>query len=265
MEKGYKLCLQMVSVTSYNDEDVIEFSNHVNSINPFAVGIVDTYGLMHKEQVFHYFEMLDNHLNRSIAIGYHSHNNFQLAYSNSIEVLKIPSERTVILDGTLYGMGKSAGNAPIELLSMHLNEFYGKNYDINQLLEAIDVGIMPIFEQHRWGYSLQFYIAAKNDCHPNYVKYLLDKKTLAVKDVDNILGMINEESKLKYDAEYIVGPMPELPDWLDPNNLPPGFDITDPSTWVEPEQPEVPDPETDTGSPDDPGIDWDDIFDSGND
>ncbi|WP_400249967.1 aldolase catalytic domain-containing protein [Methanomethylophilus alvi] len=203
MEKGYKLCLQMVSVTSYNDEDVIEFSNHVNSINPFAVGIVDTYGLMHKEQVFHYFEMLDNHLNRSIAIGYHSHNNFQLAYSNSIEVLKIPSERTVILDGTLYGMGKSAGNAPIELLSMHLNEFYGKNYDINQLLEAIDVGIMPIFEQHRWGYSLQFYIAAKNDCHPNYVKYLLDKKTLAVKDVDNILGMINEESKLKYDAEYI--------------------------------------------------------------
>ena len=100
-------------------------------------------------------------------------------------------------------MGKSAGNAPIELLSMHLNEFYGKNYDINQLLEAIDVGIMPIFEQHRWGYSLQFYIAAKNDCHPNYVKYLLDKKTLAVKDVDNILGMINEESKLKYDAEYI--------------------------------------------------------------
>ena len=68
----------------------------------------------------------------------------------------------------------------------------------------------------------------------------------------------------KYDAEYIVGPMPELPDWLDPNNLPPGFDITDPSTWIEPEQPEVPDPETDTGSPDDPGIDWDDIFNSGN-
>jgi len=65
----------------------------------------------------------------------------------------------------------------------------------------------------------------------------------------------------KYDAEYIVGPMPELPDWLDPNNLPPGFDITDPSTWIEPELPEVPDPETDTGSQDDPGIDWDEVFD----
>jgi len=55
--------------------------------------------------------------------------------------------------------------------------------------------------------------------------------------------------------------MPELPEWLDPENLPDGFDINDPSTWIEPDTPQLPDPDTDTGSPDDPGIDWDEIFD----
>lgn len=203
MDKGYTISLNMVSITTYGDDDIKEFAEHVNRIKPFAVSIVDTYGLMHKEQMYHYFELLDRYLDRDIRIGYHSHNNFQLAYSNTIEMVKIHSDRKVIVDGSLYGMGKSAGNAPVELLAMHLNENYGKNYDISQLLEAIDVSIMPIYREHYWGYSMQFYIAAKDDCHPNFVKYLLNKKTLAIRDVDNILSMIEPERKLKYDEAYI--------------------------------------------------------------
>lgn len=201
--KGYKLFLQMVSITSYEDDDVKEFCDHVNETTPFGVSIVDTYGLMHKEQVFHYFELLDKYLKKDISIGYHSHNNFQLAYSNTIEMLGLKTDRDVIVDGTLYGMGKSAGNAPIELLSMYLNDNMGKSYDINQMLEAIDVNIMPIYEKHYWGYSLFFYLAAKNDCHPNYVKYLMDKRSLSVKDINVILDKISPELKLKYDADHI--------------------------------------------------------------
>lgn len=69
----------------------------------------------------------------------------------------------------------------------------------------------------------------------------------------------------KYDAEYIVGPMPELPDWVDPDNLPPWFDITDPDTWIEPELPEDPDhpdaPDDPGAGDDDSGFSLDDIFD----
>lgn len=203
IKKGYLVTYQMVSVTDYNDADVINFSNIVNEIKPYAVGIVDTYGLMHKEQMMHYFDLLNNKLDKSIGIGYHSHNNFQLAYSNTIEMIALHSNRKIIVDGSLYGMGKSAGNAPIELLAMHLNNCYNKQYDINQLLDAIDVSIMPIYQRHYWGYSLQFYIAAENDCHPNYVKYLLDKKTLAVKDINIILDLIENDKKLRYNEHYI--------------------------------------------------------------
>ena len=62
---------------------------------------------------------------------------------------------------------------------------------------------MPIYQKHYWGYSLFYYIAAKNDCHPNYVKYLVDKKTLSVKDVDLILERIEKKYKLRYSANYI--------------------------------------------------------------
>ena len=144
MAKGYALSLNMVSITSYEENDVLEFVQEVNTIKPFAVSVVDTYGLMHKEQMLFYFNLLDKNLLPPICIGYHSHNNFQLAYSNTIEMLKLNTDRDLIVDGSLYGMGKSAGNAPRELLAMHLNENYGGAYDINQILEAIDINIMPI-------------------------------------------------------------------------------------------------------------------------
>ena len=84
-------------------------------------------------------------------------------------------------------MGKSAGNAPIELIAMYLNENYGKGYDINQLLEAIDTNILRIYEQSHWGYNLLYYLSASNDCHPNYIDYLLSKKTLSVKAVNECI------------------------------------------------------------------------------
>lgn len=202
-EKGYKVFVQMVSVTTYTDDKLTEFSQLVNEFKPFAVSIVDTYGLLHQENLMHIFEILDKNLMPEIAIGYHSHNNFQLAYANCIEFLASGVERDILADGTLYGMGKSAGNAPIELLAMHMNDCYGKGYDISQLLEAIDTGIMEIYTAKPWGYNLLFYISASNKCHPAYVTYLMEKHTLSVKSVNIILAEIESSKKLTFDKKYI--------------------------------------------------------------
>ena len=202
IEKGYKLFLQMVSITSYSDDDIAEFCRIANEINPFGVSIVDTYGLMHKEMALHYYDELDKHLKPEIIIGYHSHNNLQLAYSNTIEFVN-HAKRSIVVDGTLYGMGKSAGNAPIELLAEYLNNNYGKDYDIDQMLEAICNDILDIQKKSTWGYNTNFYLASKNRCHPNYVKYLVDRGTISIKSVDDILGSIEEVRKLKYDKAYI--------------------------------------------------------------
>ena len=202
-EKGYKVFVQAVSITSYNDAEFAELIDMVNELEPYAFSLVDTYGLLHKEQLAHYFTMADKRLKQNIGLGYHAHNNFQLAYANCIEVLESKIDRTLIVDGTLYGMGKSAGNAPIELLAKYMNEHCGKQYRIHQLLEVIDVTILEIYRKVTWGYNFKFYLSAANDCHPNYVTYLQSKSKLSVKSICRILDRIEPEKKLLYDEAYI--------------------------------------------------------------
>lgn len=202
-EKGYRVFAQAVSITSYSDAEFKELTDMVNELEPYAFSLVDTYGLLHKQQLAHYFNMADSQLLPSIGLGYHAHNNFQLAYANCIEVLETDLKRMLIVDGTLYGMGKSAGNAPTELLAMYMNEHNGKDYHTSQLLEAIDVTMLDLYRQSPWGYRFNFFLSASNDCHPNYVTYLQQKKMLSVKSINEILSRIRDDKKLLYDADYI--------------------------------------------------------------
>lgn len=202
-DKGYKVFVQAVSITSYDDASFGELLGLVNDLEPYAFSLVDTYGLLHKGDLQKFLQMADEGLKSNIGLGYHAHNNFQLAYSNCIELLEHPLKRRMLVDGSLYGMGKSAGNAPIELLSRYMNEHCGKSYHVSQLLEAIDVNILDIYRRTPWGYSFKFYLSAANDCHPNYVTYLQEKRKLSVKSISEILDAISPDRKLLYDADYI--------------------------------------------------------------
>ncbi len=203
-ELGYNVFAQAVSITSYNDEELMDLIRLVNDLEPYAFSLVDTYGLLHKNQLMHYFEFADQHMKTNIGLGYHSHNNFQLAYANCIEVMELPHiKRRVVIDGTLYGMGKSAGNAPLELLATYMNDNLGRHYHCSQLLEAIDVTMLELYKQIPWGYSFKFFLSASKDCHPNYVTYLMDKKKLSVISINEILDKLEDSKKLLYDGQYI--------------------------------------------------------------
>ncbi len=202
-ELGYKVFAQLVSVTSYSDEEMMDLIRLANEVRPYAVSMVDTYGLMHQNNLMHYFRLLDEHLDPEIGLGYHAHNNFQMGYANCIAMLSMETQRTMVVDGTIYGMGKSAGNAPIELIAMHMNNVLGKRYHISQILEAIDSSLSQFYHPASWGYNMFYYIAASSDCHPNYVAYLMDKRTLSVKSILAVLRKLEGEKKLLYDKNYI--------------------------------------------------------------
>lgn len=199
---GYKVFAQMVSITTYTDEALKKYAECCNKIKPFATSMVDTYGLLDEEHLMHIYEILDKHLLPEIKVGYHAHNNFQLGFSNAKTFLAADTERDILADGTLYGMGKSAGNAPLELLMMFMNEKLGRGYDITQALEAIDNVIMDIYHKQYWGYNSFFFLASSTQCHPNYVSYLMNKKTLSVKQINELLLKIIPDKKLMYDAKY---------------------------------------------------------------
>lgn len=203
-EKGYKVFVQMVSITSYKEEDIIAISKLINNVQPYAVSIVDTYGLLYPDTLLKYYNLLDKYVDESIAIGFHAHNNLQLAYANDLSFLSGKNHnRNFIIDGTLYGMGKSAGNAPLELLAPYLNEHFGTNYDVNQMLEGIEESVKSVYSVSPWGYKSLFYTSAEHQCHPSYVSYLKSKDNLSTQDINNILqGMDRTDIRLLYDREY---------------------------------------------------------------
>lgn len=201
--KGYKVFSQLVSVSSYSDDELREVVSLANDIHPYALSMVDTYGLLNPKSLTHIMEVIDQNLDRDICLGFHAHNNFQLGYINAMTVLESDIDRNVLVDGSLYGMGKSAGNAPLELIAMSMNEKFGKNYDVSEMQEAIVTSILDIQKRSPWGYQLFYYIAAANKVHPNYVSYLMNKRTLSVTEINEILQKIPEEEKLSKNMEMI--------------------------------------------------------------
>lgn len=199
---GYKVFSQLVSITSYRDEELLELVGLVNQVKPYAVSMVDTYGLLHPEELLRYYEILEKNVCEEVQIGFHAHNNFQLAYANALTLLGVDSKHDIVIDGTLHGMGKSAGNAPIELLAMRLNEKHGKNYKISSMLEAIEESIVGFQKTCSWGYKMFYYLAAKNSCHPSYLSYFQEKGNLSISQLDELLSKIQpEEKKLLYDKQ----------------------------------------------------------------
>lgn len=197
---GYKVCSQLVSVTTYTEEELADLIALVNDVEPYAVSMVDTYGLLNPRDLIRIHKQLDDGVKPGIRIGFHAHNNFQLAYANCIAFLEYESKHDLLVDGTLYGMGKSAGNAPLELLIMELNNQYGKTYDVHPVLEAIEESIMDFYEKSPWGYKMFFYLSAENGVHPSYVSDYQQKRNLSLSDMDAVLGEIGpEDKKLLYD------------------------------------------------------------------
>ena len=200
-ELGYLVFVQLVSITSYTKDKLQEIIKLVNSVKPYAVSIVDTYGLLYPKDVLYYYNILDKYIDKEINIGFHGHNNLQLAYANAISFLEKETEHNIIIDGTLYGMGKKAGNAPIELLAKYLNEQFDKDYKINAMLEGIEESILDFYHNSPWGYKLCFYQSALNKCHPEYVTYFKDTHTLSISKQNELLSQIPEEDKLLFNSQ----------------------------------------------------------------
>ncbi|MDR2993004.1 MAG: aldolase catalytic domain-containing protein [Bacillus cereus] len=202
-DKGYKIFIQPVGTTSYTDEKLIGLINKVNQIQPYAFYLVDTLGLMSQDDVLRMYYLINNNLAQGIKLGFHSHNNLQLSFSNCQALTRLKTKRTIILDSSVYGMGRGAGNLNTELITSYLNREFNFNYSIEPLLEIIDEFILKIKEQSEWGYTVPYYLAAINGCHPNYASYLNSKQTLPIKSISIILRSIEPENRSLYHREVI--------------------------------------------------------------
>ncbi len=203
-EKGYKVLFQAANTLAYSDEELVELLGDMNDFHPVSVSIVDTFGAMYFDDLERILSAFDKYLDDSIEIGFHAHNNQQMAFALSIEFAeKLHDKRNIIIDSTLSGMGRGAGNTTTELITSYLVKKHHGKYDINPILDAIDVYMQKYEKDYSWGYSTPYFLAGLYQCHVNNIAYLLENHRTSAKDMHSILSALSQEERRKYDYDIL--------------------------------------------------------------
>lgn len=204
-DKGYDIYLQAANTLAYTDDDLKELAEAVNALHPQAISIVDTFGAMYESDLDRITDILDKYLDADIGMGFHSHNNQQLSFALTSHFAERFSgrERNCILDATLCGMGRGAGNTTTELIASYMNRRLSCAYDMNAILDAIDIYMQYFIENYSWGYSTPYFIAGLYCCHVNNIAYLLKNHRTNSRDMRNIIESMEPSDRRQYDYDLL--------------------------------------------------------------
>lgn len=196
VEKGYKLCVQPARVSQYSDEEFVDMIKKFNELNPMAIYVVDSWGTMYKEELLHYLKLADENLKDGISVGYHGHNNLMQAMDVAQAFCEFDLKRDLIIDASIYGIGRGAGNLNTELFAMWANKYLNKSYDLSALMSIYDMYIKQIYDREgKWGYSIPYLITAKYNANPNYARYY-EKLGASCEFIEKCIGSLSSDEKI---------------------------------------------------------------------
>jgi 4-hydroxy 2-oxovalerate aldolase len=158
--KGYEATINIMSISQTIEWELDEALQQIeNETKVAAVYIVDSFGALYSEDIDFYVDKFRKYL-KTKEIGVHCHNQQQLAFANTIAGIIRGAN---YLDGTLYGLGRAAGNCPLELLVSFLKN---PKFDIRPLFDIIGKEILPLMDKLMWGYSIPYMITGILNLHP---------------------------------------------------------------------------------------------------
>lgn len=205
-KKGYDVYLQLANTLGYTDAELIEVAQRINEFKPKTVSIVDTFGTMYPWDLERLIIILDNNLSKDIALGFHSHNNQQLSFALAIQFIEkclFLSDRDIVVDCSLCGMGRGAGNACTELLANYINKKFSSSYNMDEIMNCIDLYMVELMSEYDWGYTIPYALAGIYGCHVNNVSYLLDTHRTQYKDMRMIFEKMDASKRIQYDYDNL--------------------------------------------------------------
>lgn len=200
--KGYKISINPINIMGYSDERILWIIDQVNQIQPYQFSIVDTFGSMKRRDLDRIVNLVDHNLDKNIRLSLHLHENMALSCSLAQEFIDKHLNRSIAIDGSLMGMGRTPGNLPIELIADYLNDYTNKSYDIDYLMDAIQDYIAPMKGETEWGYTPAYFLSARFNLHRNYAEHYMKKGDLTNRDINHILSGFDDSKKTAFDVEY---------------------------------------------------------------
>ncbi len=186
-QKGYKVFVQPMLTMRYTEAEIGQLIGAANAMGAYALYFVDSYGYMMPADIGRLFRKYDAGLDRGIAIGFHAHNNMNLAFSNALSFISRETDRQLIVDSCALGMGQGAGNLQTEIITDYLNKNFGKSYDYGAVLDVCEV-IQKYGRDSLWGYSVTRLLPAIHGTAYKYAVSFRKHYGLTYREIDGILG-----------------------------------------------------------------------------
>jgi 4-hydroxy 2-oxovalerate aldolase len=156
---GYEASVNIMAVSHALEPDLDEALDELAATDFEVVYIVDSFGYFYSEQVHYLAEKYLSRL-KGKQVGIHCHNNQQLAFANTVEGI---IKGVNYLDGSVYGIGRAAGNCPLELLIGFLKN---PKFDVRPILTLIEKYFLQLIKDLRWGYEIPYAITGILNKHP---------------------------------------------------------------------------------------------------
>lgn len=191
--KGYKVSLNAMGYTNYSEGERRGLVDLIKGTKIEYFYVVDSYGAFFPYQIEEIFKpLLDI---PGIKIGFHPHNSLQMAFANALEAIRCGVH---IIDSTIYGMGRAAGNLPTEIIVSFLEKERKNKYNSMPLLNIIDRYFSNLQEENKWGYQLPYMLSGMFQCHPSYAKALIDSREYTIEDIWKALNYIKSKNPIGF-------------------------------------------------------------------
>ncbi len=160
-DKGYETTVNLMAVSTVIEKELDEALGLLANSEVGTIYIVDSFGALYNEQVQLLIDKCMGYVEPGgKRVGMHAHNNQQLAFANTIEAI---IKGVNILDGSMAGLGRGAGNCPIELLVGFL---HNPRLRLRPILRCIQEHIEPLRKELMWGFDTPYMMTGLLNQHP---------------------------------------------------------------------------------------------------
>ena len=168
---GYRIYIQPMVTGSYREDEFVAMCKRFLHLKPEGFAIVDSFGYMDIKMFSFYYAILSELLAPETLMFFHSHNNTNQSLTVAQYILSNVRDHDFVIDASMMGIGKCAGNLHTEHLVKAYNTTLGGSYNVDVILDTIAKYIAPLKEKFAWGPDFYYYMTAINYMHANYATF----------------------------------------------------------------------------------------------
>lgn len=189
-ELGFEVAFNVMYMSTWKEEkDFLELIQKVDGVVDYFY-MVDSFGGIYPEDVKETIALVRSKTN--VKLGFHGHNNLEMALANTLVAIE---EGVDIVDATVTGMGRGAGNLKTELLLTTLQAKGKVDFDYNELSKVVD-SFSQLQKEYEWGTNLPYMVSGANSLPQKQVMEWVSKRYYSF---NSIIRALNNQSQGKDD------------------------------------------------------------------